>query len=118
MNSTRKITSAFNLLNGLELDFFALTDHGELLIIWPWNNKWAKLIAAAQATNLPGEFVSLWGFEWSNPFLGHFNVLNSSDFTHALSTFWLIDFYNWIVARPQSFARFNHPGEYDDLGLE
>jgi len=101
-----------------ELDFFALTDHGELLIIWPWNNKWAKLLAAANATNVPEVFVSLWGFEWSNPFLGHVNVLNSTDFTHALLTFWLSDFYNWMAARPQSFGRFNHPGEYDDLGLE
>ncbi|MCI0505926.1 MAG: hypothetical protein L0Z73_07410 [Gammaproteobacteria bacterium] len=101
-----------------QLDFIALTDHGELLLIWPWQNKWQQLVDAAQAAYLPDSFVSLWGFEWSNPFLGHLNNINSSDFTHTLSEFWLFDIYDWIAARPDAFARFNHPGDYDFLHLE
>ena len=100
------------------LDFFALTDHGELLAIWPWENKWEELMDAAQATHRPGSYVTLWGFEWSNPLLGHINVLNTQDFTHSLSEPALDDIYDWIVDRPEAFGRFNHPGRYNSVGAE
>jgi hypothetical protein len=100
------------------LDFFALTDHGEFLGLWPWERRWEQLVAAADATDMPGSFAALWGFEWSNPLLGHLNILGSDDFTGALSTFSLPDLYEWIAARPATFARFNHPGDYDLLRTE
>ena len=100
------------------LDFFSLTDHGELLLIWPWQHKWQDLKDAAEATYAPGQFATLWGFEWSNPILGHINVLNSEDYTNALSDFGLVDLFDYLVARPEAFARFNHPGEYDYLFIE
>ena len=95
------------------LDFFSLTDHAEFLIIWPWDNKWEKLRAASDAADDPGAFAALWGFEWSNPVLGHMCIMNSSDFTNSVNMFWIGDVYNWISARPEVFAFFNHPGEYD-----
>jgi len=101
-----------------QLDFFALTDHGEMLALWPWQDKWAQLVDAAEANYEPGTFVSLWGFEWSNPLLGHMNVFNSAEFTGALETFRLLEMYDWIVDRPETFAQFNHPGDYDLLGIE
>ena len=100
------------------LDFFAITDHGEMLDWWPWEQEWRNIKAAADSADDPGAFVALWGFEWSNPLLGHVNVLNTSDFTDALSDFWLGTVYDWIAARPAAFARFNHPGDYDDIGQE
>lgn len=100
------------------LDYFSLTDHGELLLIWPWQNKWQELKDAAQATYAPGQFATLWGFEWSNPILGHVNVLNTDDYTNALSDFGIIDLYDYLIARPEAFARFNHPGRYDLLFIE
>jgi hypothetical protein len=100
------------------LDFFALTDHSEYLIIWPWQNKWEELIQAAETTYQPGEYVTLWGFEWSNPFLGHFNILNTQDFTNSISDFGLTSIYTWIIDRPEAFARFNHPGAVDYLNVE
>ena len=100
------------------LDYFALTDHGEYLIIWPWQNKWQQLVEAAKATYMPGKYATLWGFEWSNPFLGHINVLNTDDFTNTLSTFGLFQVYDWLIDRPGGFGRFNHPGDYDYLFLE
>jgi hypothetical protein len=100
------------------LDFFALTDHGEFLIIWPWDNKWEQLVNAAEEYNLPGGYVTLWGFEWSNPILGHVNVINTTDFTNTLSDFWLTEVYDWIIDRPTAFATFDHPGHYDFLSLE
>jgi hypothetical protein len=101
-----------------DLDFFALTDHGEFLLIWPWQHKWEELIIAAQAAYQPGSYVTLWGFEWSNPLLGHINVINTPDFTDTISDFSLTDIYQWIIDRREAFGRFNHPGEYDYLHLE
>lgn len=97
------------------LDFFALTDHGELLRIWPWERKWERLVNAAEETYEPDIYVTLWGFEWSNPILGHINVLNTPDYTNAISDFEITRLYDWISDRPEAFARFNHPGEYDYL---
>ena len=100
------------------LDYFSLTDHGEYLIIWPWQNKWQQLVDAAEAAYIPGEYATLWGFEWSNPILGHINVLNTDDFTNTFSTFGLYKLYDWLIDRPAGFGRFNHPGDYDYLFLE
>jgi hypothetical protein len=101
-----------------ELDFFALTDHGEYLDLWPWEHKWETLIDAAHKTYQPGSYVTLWGFEWSNPVLGHINILNTADYTNTVFVFSLEDVYEWIIARPESFARYNHPGDYDDFFME
>jgi len=100
------------------LDFFSLTDHGIFLAMWPWQNKWDQLVSAANATYEPGVYVTLWGFEWSNPVLGHLNVMNSSDFTDTVTTFRLGKFYRWLANRPAAFATFNHPGEFDFLGIQ
>jgi hypothetical protein len=101
-----------------KLDFFAITDHGELIIFWPWNKKWDKIKAAADANNIPGSFVALWGFEWSNPLLGHMNIINTSDYTNCLTHFTLDGIYDWLQDRPSGFGTFNHPGDYDSLMME
>jgi hypothetical protein len=101
-----------------ELDFFALTDHGELLSNWPWENEWEELVNAAEATYQAGNYVTLWGFEWSNPILGHINVLNTPDYTNAILDFGIKRLYDWISDRPEAFGRFNHPGDYDYLFIE
>jgi len=100
------------------LDFFALTDHAEYFDIWPWEDRWEELVSAAQAFYRPGRYVTLWGFEWSNPVYGHINVLNTSDYVSAISTFPIEEFYDWLSGRPEGFGRYNHPGDYDDLGTE
>lgn len=100
------------------LDFFGVTDHAEFLILWPWQRKWERTLAVAEAFNEPGRFVAFAGFEWSNPLLGHMSVLNTGDFTHTLRTFRVKAMYDWIAARPEAFAQYNHPGDYDFLGLE
>ncbi|MGD8520986.1 MAG: CehA/McbA family metallohydrolase [Desulfobacterales bacterium] len=101
-----------------KLDFFALTDHGEYLIIWPWENKWQQLLDAAEKTYVPHAYATLYGFEWSNPVLGHLNIINTADFTSAISTFGLTKIYDWLIQRPEGFGRFNHPGDYDFIRLE
>lgn len=104
--------------NTAKLDFFAVTDHGEQLIFWPWDNKWSKIKSAANAANVEGSFAALWGFEWSNPILGHCNVICTNDYTNCLSNIGIGDLYNWLNARSEGFAFFNHPGEYDSIGTE
>ncbi|UCH20012.1 MAG: CehA/McbA family metallohydrolase [Deltaproteobacteria bacterium] len=110
--------SAYESARNNGLDYFALTDHGEFLIIWPWDNKWERLVEAAKDKYQPGNYVTLWGFEWSNPILGHINVINTADFTNTFSDFWVTNVYDWIIDRPAAFALFNHPGDYDFLSLE
>lgn len=92
------------------MDYFALTDHGELLSIWPWENKWEQLKSAARAADRPGEYAALWGFEWSSPIYGHFNVINSDDMTSVFGAFFVPNLYDWMHARPECFGIFNHPG--------
>lgn len=100
------------------LDFFALTDHAEFLVIWPWDDKWDTLRDAADVADRPGAFAALWGFEWSNPVLGHVTVLNSEDFVTSLAPFGLGEFYAWLSAEPDAFGVFNHPGDFDFIGVE
>ncbi len=101
-----------------QLDFFALTDHAEYLVLWPWSHDWEQLRSAADQTNEPGRFVALHGFEWSNPILGHINVINTEDFTGSHSTFSIPRIYQWLQERPDAFACFNHPGDFDFTGQE
>jgi hypothetical protein len=101
-----------------KLDFFAVTDHAEMIVFWPWQKKWHKIKAAAEANYIAGSFVTLWGFEWSNPLLGHINVINTDDYTNCLAKAGLGDLYNWLEARPDGFGIYNHPGAYDSIHTE
>jgi hypothetical protein len=100
------------------LDFFALTDHAEYFDIWPWEDRWEELVSAAQAFYRPGRYVTLWGFEYSNPVYGHINVLNTADYVSAISKVSITEFYDWLRDRPAGFGRYNHPGDYDYLDSE
>lgn len=101
-----------------KLDFFAITDHGELIDMWPWNNEWDKIKQTAQKYNQDGVFVALHGFEWSSPILGHINVIGSDDFTDCIGQSTVKGICEWIARRPNTFSRFNHPGSYDSIGCE
>jgi len=102
-----------------QLDFFSLADHAENLITLPWeDSKWEELVATAQAFHAPGQFVTLWGFEYSHPLLGHICVHNTDEFTNVISDPLLSNFYDWLDDHPEGFATFNHPGRQDDTGTE
>jgi len=45
-------------------------------------------------------------------------VLNTPDYTNAIFNFGITRLYDWISDRPEAFARFNHPGDYDYLFIE
>ena len=101
-----------------DLDFYSLADHAEYLILWPWDNKWDILRDAANAAYQPHQFAALWGFEWSNPLLGHVTVVNSGPFISAVDTYSLGSFHRWLSKQEGSFAHFNHPGDFDYTGQE
>lgn len=96
------------------LDFFALTDHGELIPIWPWDDNWEKIKKAADKYHEDHVFVTLRGFEWSSPLYGHINIIHSDDFTCAISSITCESALAWLAKRPQAFGRFNHPGYIGD----
>lgn len=86
-------------------DFFAVTDHAELISAVEWDDTAAQ----ADAANEDGVFVALRGFEWSHTLIGHSCVLATGDRTSALSTLLLGAYYDWVDAN-DGLAQFNHPG--------
>ncbi|MBN2055386.1 CehA/McbA family metallohydrolase [bacterium] len=97
-----------------EMDFLAVTDHGELLVPWEWE----ELRWVADMYTEPGVFAAFRGFEYTNIIFGHLNVLNSVDYTNMIFNPTLEMFYGWLALHPDTVATFNHPGEYNYLGME
>jgi len=53
------------------VDFALITDHSNYF----WDHEeWEETIAAHEACHMPGSFISLPGYEWTNPVLGHWNI--------------------------------------------
>lgn len=101
------------------MDFFALTDHGSCMVVFPWqSSKYKRLLRAADNHYVPGSYAALYGFEWSSPIYGHINVMNVRSFTHFLDKVSLNSIYRWIGERVYSIARYNHPGREDGFDSE
>lgn len=112
---------AFSWARDLGLDFYAITDHAEQMS----DKEWADTGERADEFYEPGSFVAMRGFEWSQPALGHMNVLGTDDFTGAIKTPTLKGIYRWIDER-DALAQFNHPGkeegpfveDFDDMAFD
>ncbi|MBN1920677.1 MAG: DUF3604 domain-containing protein [Anaerolineae bacterium] len=59
------------------LDFYALTDHAEILFFAPW--KYQTLESLINTLNEPGAFVAFHGVEWTNVRVGHYTLVFSGD---------------------------------------
>jgi hypothetical protein len=92
-----------------DIDFLAVTDHGELLSVDEWND----VKAQADSATVPNVFVGLAGFEWTNPVFGHANALNTTDRTNVLMHPTPESFYDWLTGEPGALAQFDHPGAGD-----
>lgn len=101
--------------NAAHYDFFALTDHGELLS----DNEWESVKQIANAFNVDGVFAAMWGFEWSSPTNGHAVVLGSTGFCSAIlgGVGSFSEFVDWVNAR-YCLVFFAHPGYTDAYGTE
>ena len=98
------------------LDFFSLADHAEQIS----STEWTTMKNTADAYNDDGNFVALWGFEWSsNSLYGHVTVTGTSDYCTAndSATDTFDELVNWLDSR-NGLAFFNHPGREDDTGNE
>ncbi len=84
-----------------KLDFFAVTDHAEILTV----EEYADVVTQADAADEPGRFVALYGVERSNPNTGHVNFYMSP--IHVLP-YDLNDFYR-TLNEMDLVGHFNHP---------
>lgn len=108
-----------------KLDFFAITDHSNLLDNYLICNikdsskskEWTELIQYAEKFTKKDEFIALNGFEMTYPFntekkIGHINVFNTSGFTYPdENTKDLENFYMLLYEQENAIAQFNHPGD-------
>jgi hypothetical protein len=91
-------------------DFYILTDHAELTSGEDYN----KNLRLANEFNREGSFVTMRGFEYSNPLNGHANVFETVgqnawlwySFSASFSSF-----YSWVDSN-DGIGQFNHPGDY------
>ncbi|MBM4252583.1 MAG: hypothetical protein FJ146_11480 [Deltaproteobacteria bacterium] len=108
------VNEAFEMAREVaKLDFFAVTDHAEFWLL----DKEArygqqKLKADAWARH---DFVTLYGFEYSHPYYGHYTVLNADHVHHAFEDYGIPDFYLWLKQpeQVQALVMFAHPGFHD-----
>lgn len=59
------------------LDYYALTDHGEIMSFQP--GAFDRLEAATNAAHVPGQFVTFPGVEWTKVKTGHYTCIFSGD---------------------------------------
>jgi hypothetical protein len=69
--------NAFYARHVANLDFYALTDHAEVMFFAPW--KHGSLERLTNALNRPGKFIYFQGIEWTNLHYGHYTLLFSGD---------------------------------------
>lgn len=97
------------------LDFFSLADHAEQIS----STEWTTIKSTADSYNDDGDYVALWGFEWSHSTYGHVTVIGTSDYcssgSSATNTF--PELVTWLNSR-SGVAFFNHPGRQDSTGQE
>lgn len=86
-------------------DFYAITDHAELLTL----DEWDLTGISADAHNADGQFVTLRGFEWSHNLFGHIDIFETTSYVSAYDVDHLDDLYVWIKEN-DALAQFNHPG--------
>ena len=87
-------------------DFYAITDHAELLTESNWNDIGAKV----QDFTEDGKFVAIRGFEYTNYFLGHINIFNTSTYKSFFNYPRLRGIYRWIEDQPNALVELNHAG--------
>jgi hypothetical protein len=90
------------------IDVLAITDHGELLDTSEWNDTKTQ----ADSATVPGIFVGIAGFEWTDWNYGHVNVLGTQDFASTFICPTLESLYHWLASRPEGIGQFNHPAPW------
>jgi hypothetical protein len=113
---------AFASMREAGLDVAAITDHSTLFAIEGLSQgDWNVIGQFANSADDPGQYTAIRGFEWSHPLLGHVNVWFTSDFVDLAGASGMGRLFNWLVARGNGVAGFNHPGReilrFNDFGF-
>jgi len=114
------------------LDFYCITDHSQYTNTFT-DEKWAEQLEVAERYTVPGEFVAIRGYEFSendNDLYGpgksggHINVFNTADRLNAdlvgINYSYLYNkLYEEHQTNPNDLAGFNHPGSvnFADYGF-
>ena len=105
-----------------DLDFFALTDHLEILYLPLPPNKWQMTKQTADQFDDPGTYVALAGYEYSSGIDFEASKLEGRVIFSAHNNVFFVDymfpqimldfhlFYDELLKSPDSLAQFNHPG--------
>ncbi|MBI5527719.1 MAG: CehA/McbA family metallohydrolase [Deltaproteobacteria bacterium] len=90
-----------------KLDFFSLTDHMEQTL----PSEWESIKDAAEQTQVPGLYVTLWGYEWGSPTFNHINIFMQDHFYSIVPYLFppLQKFYDEVLQYPPAIMQFNHP---------
>lgn len=80
--------------------------------------EWAEAARIADRHDVPGAFVALRGFEWTEPWLGHVNVWFSDTYVPVTAPASMDDLFSFVDgAEPDALFGYNHPGrERGELG--
>ncbi|MBY6036679.1 CehA/McbA family metallohydrolase [Fictibacillus nanhaiensis] len=120
---------AFESAKAHGLDFIAITEHSEGLNLianeeervntpLPYRTEWEDIRYQAEQLS-DDSFTAIRGFEWSDPYQGHFNVWFSEHYTDVFrspGTPSMKPFWNWfqrdtaLFGGSDGIGGFNHPG--------
>lgn len=102
------------------LDFFATSEHAVQLSLLPWGNTWWLSRVITDLYNDPGNFVTLYVYEWSSVIYGHINVIGTEDLStsFASDTYTPEKLYAWLQDREEAVGRFNHPARTSPFTFE
>ncbi|MCX6224149.1 MAG: CehA/McbA family metallohydrolase [Bacteroidia bacterium] len=97
-----------------DLDFFSLSDHSSAIS----SLEWTAMKTAADKYNEANIFTAFAGFEWTDTYLGHVAVINSTNYiTTATPYNTFTGLCTWLNSN-ECVAFFNHPGRNNSTGLE
>ena len=94
-----------------KIDFFAVTDHEEQIGQNIFEKEWDEIVNAANATAVPGKYVTIYGYEWGSPVNGHINFFMQDHKYTDLLIYLLPVSMLWaeIEKTPAVLMQFNHP---------
>jgi hypothetical protein len=99
-----------------KLDFFAVTDHEEQIGQNIFEHEWDEIKDAANATQVAGKYVTLYGYEWGSPLNGHLNFfMQDHKYTDLLIYLLPVSLlWNEFKDDPPVLGQFNHPKASDN----
>lgn len=116
---------AYTMAKGNGLDFMAVTEHNHSAAggsdgIYLTDERYEELKQTARAFTKDGEFVAMFGQEFSTISSGnHMNIFEANEIVRVRNGDFKTLYEKWLPAHPEvPFVQFNHPNVERDLGIE